>query len=175
MSVGCRGIYQGEDLPAKSRFAQLRLGDETVVIEALSLSTGLEHPTRLCIYRHLVLLPGDHFRSIVRSLGIAHGTASHHLAVLVRNGLVSVDRRNGRCRYYPLGAEAETERNALYRKHWNYRDLRLRILSVTRNLGAAKAAAVARALGISRQLAWYHLERLSELGLLRRENGDYRA
>jgi len=127
------------------------------------------------IYRHLLLLPGDHFRSIVRSLGIAHGTASHHLTVLVRKGLVSVDRPNGRCRYYPRGAGAEAERNQLYQKHWNFRDLRLRVLFVTKNLGAAKAAAVARTLGISRQLASYHLERLVDLGLVSREDGHYRV
>ena len=127
------------------------------------------------IYRHLLLLPGDHFRSIVRSLGIAHGTASHHLTVLVRKHLVSVDRRNGRCRYYPRGAGAEAERNQLYQKHWNFRDLRLRVLFVTKNLGGAKAAAVARTLGISRQLASYHLERLVDLGLVSREDGHYRA
>jgi len=127
------------------------------------------------IYRHLLLLPGDHFRSIVRSLRIAHGTASHHLTVLVRKDLVSVDRGNGRCRYYPRGAGAEAERNQLYQKHWNFRDLRLRVLFATKNLGAAKAAAVARTLGISRQLASYHLERLVDLGLVRREDGAYRA
>jgi predicted transcriptional regulator len=127
------------------------------------------------IYRHLLLLPGDHFRSIVRSVGIAHGTASHHLAVLVRKGLVVPDRGNGRCRYYPRGADAEAERNQLYAKHWKYRDLRLRILHVAKNRGATRATSVALALGISRQLATYHLDRLVELGLVRRQGGTYRA
>ncbi|MGQ0797407.1 MAG: MarR family transcriptional regulator [Methanobacteriota archaeon] len=136
---------------------------------------GLDHPTRRRIYDHLLVLPGDHFRSIVRSLGIAHGTATHHLAVLVRKGLVCADRRGGRCRYYPRGAGAEAERNQLYQKHWNFRDLRLRVLFVTKNLEATKAAAVGRALGISRQLASYHLERLTDLGLVRREDGRYHA
>jgi predicted transcriptional regulator len=136
---------------------------------------GLEHPTRVRIYRHLLLLPGDHFRSIVRSLGIAHGTASHHLAVLMRRGLVAADRGNGRCRYYPRGAGAEAERNQLYAKHWTYRELRSRVLLATRNLRAARAAEVAHALGISRQLASYHLERLQKQGLLRRQGGVYRA
>ncbi len=136
--------------------------------------TFLDHPTRARIYGHLLALPGDHFRSIVRHLGLGQGTATHHLGVLVKNGLVGVERRNGRVRYYPRGAGSKTDWNALYAKHWEYRDLRLRVLFAMRSLGAAKAAAIARSLGISRQLASYHLERLEDLGLVRRENGHFR-
>jgi len=136
---------------------------------------GLDHPTRRRIYDHLLVLPGDHFRAIVRSLGIAHGTASHHLAVLLRKGVVSSEKTNGRVRFYPKAAGTQAERNRLYMKHWNYRDLRLRVLFATKSLGTAKPAAVAKALGISRQLASYHLARLEELGHVQRENGHYRV
>lgn len=138
-------------------------------------ATFLEHPTRARIYRHLLALPGDHFRSIVRHLGLGQGTATHHLAVLVKNGLLGVERRNGRARYYPRGAGSKLDWNALYAKHWEYRDLRLRILFALKGRGLVKTATVARSLGISRQLAHYHLERLEELGLVRRENGRFRV
>ena len=134
----------------------------------------LEHPTRSRIYNYLLTLPGDHFRSIVHHLGLSQGTATHHLGVLVKNGLVGVERRHGRVRYYPRGVGSKTDWNALYAKHWEYRDLRLRVLMAMRSLGAAKASAIAKSLGISRQLASYHLDRLEELGLVRRENGHFR-
>ena len=140
-----------------------------------SRSLVLDHPTRQRIYDHLLLLPGDHFRSIVRSLRLAHGSASHHLAVLVRRELVGIDKTNGRARYFPKGAGSESERNQLFLKHWVYRDLRLRILQLARTKGPVKGSTVASSLGISRQLAAYHLARLEELGHVRRENGHYRV
>ncbi len=133
----------------------------------------LDHPTRLRIYRHLLLLPGDHFRSIVRTVGLGLGTVSHHLDVLIESGLVHVEKSNGRTRYYPRGEGSASERNELYMKHWNYRDLRLRILMSLRELGHARLGTVARHVGVSRQLAAYHLARLEELGLVKRENGRY--
>lgn len=138
-------------------------------------ASGLDHPTRRRIYQHLLMLPGDHFRSIVRTLRLGHGTASHHLAVLIRSGLVSSVKVDRRCRYYPKGQDSEYARNELFMKHWSYRALRPRVLSALRRLGSAKPGMVARQLGVSRQLAAYHLARLEKLGVVRRENGRYRA
>ncbi len=138
-------------------------------------ASGLDHPTRLRIYNHLLVLPGDHFRSIVRSLSIGIGEGRHHLNVMLRQGLVREDKTNGRCRYYAEARGPATERNDLFAKHWGYRDLRLRVLFAVRNLGDAKPSAVAQALGISRQLAAYHLANLVELGLVTRVGRHYRA
>jgi len=137
--------------------------------------SGLEHPRRRHIYQHLLRLPGDHFRSIARSLSLALGTTTHHLEVLLRKGLVSVEKSNGRARYYPKGSDAETERNLLFMKHWSYRDLRFHVLFVVSRHSAIRAIEVARQLRISRQLASYHLARLEDLGLVRREGDGYRA
>jgi len=136
---------------------------------------GLDHPTRRHIYDHLLRLPGDHFRSIARSLGLAVGTATHHLEVLMREGLLGLERSNGRARYYPRGSDAETDRNRLFMRHWNYRDLRLRILYALARRPGARVSEVARELGVSRQLVSYHLARLGELDLVRREGDGYRA
>lgn len=136
---------------------------------------GLDHPTRVRIYNHLLVLPGDHFRSIVRSLRIGVGEGRHHLNVMLRSGLIREDKSNGRCRYYAEGQGPMLDRNELFAKHWGYRDLRLRVLYAVRNLGDAKPSAVAQALGISRQLAAYHLTNLEELGLITRVGRHYRA
>ncbi len=135
---------------------------------------GLDHPTRVRIYNHLLVLPGDHFRSIIRSLRIGVGEGRHHLNVLLRNGLVREDKANGRCRYYAEGQGPMTDRNELYAKHWGFRDLRLRVLFAVRDLGEATPSVVAKSLGISRQLAAYHLANLDELGLVVRSGRSYR-
>lgn len=145
------------------------------VLAGLSYDTVLSNPTRARILAHLKVLPGDHFRSIVRMLGLGVGDARHHLNVLLRNGLVREVRANGKCRYYVTGNGSDSERNELFAKHWGYRDVRLRVLFNVRNHGEATPASVAAALGISRQLAAYHLSSLVEFGLLRREHGRYRT
>jgi len=135
----------------------------------------LAHPTRQRIYFHIVQLPGDHFRSIVRSLHLALGTASHHLEILVREGLVLRDRASGRCRYYPKGHESQAERNRLFMRHWNFRDLRVRILFAVANSPRARPVDIGRKLRVSRQLASYHLNQLVGMGLVTREDGRYVA
>ena len=136
---------------------------------------GLEHPARKRIYNHLTRLPGDHFRSIVRSLRLGHGAAHYHLDVLVSRGFLLRETTEGRSRYYPNAQGSESERNRLYRRHWKFRVLRARVLRVLGRLRQASAATVARELKISRQLASYHLSELSKRGEVLRDNGRFRA
>lgn len=136
----------------------------------------LEHPTRRRIYDHILLLPGDHFRSIVRSLRLGLGTVRHHLDVLSTEGWVRPERvESGRVRYYAKGKQSAPHMNRLYEQHWSLRDLRTRVLLSVISLRDARPSSVARSLGISRQLAAYHLARLREAGHVRRVAGAYRA
>ena len=139
---------------------------------ALALMVGLKHPIRRRIYDHLVRLPGDHFRSVARSLNLAVGTARYHLDALARDGLVYKQDTNGRARYYITGGEAEV--NRLYARHWEYRDVRLRIYGALRRVEKAQPATIAKVLGISRQLASYHLAVLEKSGRVRRQGVHYR-
>jgi len=135
----------------------------------------LDHPSRQRIYEHLVVLPGNHFRAIVRTLGLSVGVVRHHLAVLVRSGLVHEERTEGRVRYYPLESAIARTKARLYRKHWKYRDLRFRVFLCVHALRSAKPASVASALGISRQLASYHLAALEKKGQVALDDGWYRS
>ncbi len=116
-----------------------------------------------------------HFRSIARALDLGSGTARYHLDVLLRRGLIREDRALGHCRFYLDGPGSEPERNALYEKHWEYRDWSTRVLRVLQRTGAATPTEVGRALGMSRQLASYHLRHLERSGLVLRRDGRYRA
>ena len=146
--------------------------ETTSVMIGMSLMAGLKHPIRRRIYDHLVRLPGDHFRSVARSLNLAVGTARYHLDALAREGLVYKQDTNGRARYYVTGGEAEV--NRLYARHWEYRDVRLRILGLLRRMESAQPATIAKALGMSRQLVSYHLARLEKAGRVRRHGVHYR-
>src|SRR5881409_3175616 len=113
----------------------LPYGGSSLLI-GLGLLAGLKHPVRRQIYDHLRLLPGDHFRSVARSLRLAVGTARYHLNALFQDGLLYKQEINGRSRYYVSGGEAEM--NRLYARHWEYRDVRLRVLLTLRQMDSSR-------------------------------------
>src|SRR3989442_14204247 len=96
----------------------LPYGGSSLLI-GLGLLVGLKHPVRRQIYDHLRLLPGDHFRSVARSLRLAVAPSRSHLTAFVQDGLLYKQEMNGRSRYYGSGREAEV--NRLYARHWEYR------------------------------------------------------
>jgi len=159
----------GNPAPVAGWLVPLAVG---LVVEQVA---ALAHPSRLRIYEHLLRLPGDHFRAIARVLRMGVSSARHHLVVLVRTGLVYEERADGRCRYYPRGEAVTAQIAGLYRKHWRYRDLRFRVLLAVHAVREAQPATVARALGISRQLAAYHLARLAKQGKVVVREGRYRS
>src|SRR3989442_4450101 len=150
----------------------LPYGGSSLLI-GLGLLAGLKHPVRRQIYDHLRLLPGDHFRSVARSLRLAVGTARYHLNALVEDGLIYKQEISGRSRYYVSGGEAEL--NRLYARHWEYRDVRLRVLLTLRRMESAQPATIAKVLGISRQLPSYHLRCLEKAGRVPRHGAGYRV
>lgn len=135
----------------------------------------LEQPTRRRIVEHLTHLPGDHLRSITRSLHISLGAGRHHLVVLAKEGLVRSERMGSRLRYFTNPSSASVPLNDTFKEYWKYRDLRVRVWSAVHRLPDARPSTVAESLGVSRQLAAYHLNRLTELGLVVRTRGRYRA
>ncbi len=136
---------------------------------------GLDHPTRVRICTHLLSLPGDHFRSIARTLQLGVGETRRHLDILLRSGLVREERTNGKCRYYLCGEDCDPDRNEVFAKHWDYRDVRSRVLLQVRTSDQVGPTEIAAKLGISRQLAAYHLANLELRGLVAHEGRAYRT
>lgn len=133
----------------------------------------LEQPNRRRIVDHLEQVPGDHFRSIVRALHLSRGTVRYHLLVLKREGLVRSDRIAGKCRYFAMAKGVAPERNDLYKKYWAHTDLRARVWSAVLRLPDPRPSTIAAALGLSRQLAAYHLKRLAKEGRVVPSGGSY--
>jgi len=59
------------------------------------------HPRREQILAVLRESPGMGFRELARRTGIAHGTLSHHVSILHRQGRVWTTRHSPRCLHYP--------------------------------------------------------------------------
>ncbi len=135
----------------------------------------LAQPTRRRIVEHLRLLPGDHFRAIVRTLHLSLGTTRHHLTAMIRNGHVRSERIGGKLRYFVIANGSALSMNDTFQQYWKYQDLRMRVWMAVLRLPEARPSTVAGSLGISRQLASYHLRCLAELGLVVRSHGRYHA
>jgi predicted transcriptional regulator len=80
-----------------------------------------------------------------------------------------------RLRYFAVPSGTAVPLNDTFKEYWKYRDLRVRVWSAVHRLSEARPSTVAESLGVSRQLAAYHLNRLTELGLVVRTHGRYRA
>jgi predicted transcriptional regulator len=114
----------------------------------------LQQPIRGGIYDHIVANPGIRFNHLRQTLGLSHGATAYHLQVLEHNGLVRRRTAWTTRHYYPaVGAPplpAPAADDA--------------ILDFVRKNPGAGPAEVARSLGLSRQLAHYHLRRLAASG-----------
>lgn len=133
------------------------------------------HPTRTRILEHLRALPGDSLRSVSRAVGESLGEVRYHLHVLGKAGLVRSEKVRFRKRYYPVHTGSEAERNELFQRYWHHRDLRSRVLQTVELEGPVRPAQLARTIGISRQLASYHLDRLAVSGRVARDGAAYRV
>lgn len=122
--------------------------------------TLVAHPCRRAILSHLSGEPGDHLRSIARDLALPLGSVRFHLAMLEKCGLVRAESRGGKARYFRTGPGSSAESNELFSRYWDLRDVRSRVEAAAARLASRDISRVAASVGISRQLASYHLRRL---------------
>lgn len=126
----------------------------------------LQNEVRAGIHAHVVANPGVRYENMRRALGLSNGAIAFHLRVLEREGYLSVHKDWTRRRYYATGrappgaARGEVAESVT------------RLLRESPGLGMSE---VARRLGISRQLAGYHLRRLEAQGALRRAGNGWFA
>ncbi len=124
--------------------------------------TLVAHPCRRAILDHLSGEPGDHLRSIARDLALPLGSVRFHLAMLEKCGLVRAESRGGKARYFRVGPGSSAQSNDLFSRYWSYHDVRSRVAAAAARLASRDVSRVAASVGISRQLALYHLRRLPD-------------
>jgi len=112
--------------------------------------------------------PGIHFSEISRELDIATGQTQYHLRKLLRAGKLEEESIAGRTHYYPPTYSAwERSAIALLRRETT-REL---VLFLLRN-GAVPPAELADQLDLARSTVEWHLSRLVEHDIARKEQMD---
>ena len=123
----------------------------------------LNHSLRNEIFNYVNRNPGATFTQVRDGVGAASGTVQHHLRVLVRGDVLRSVKTGKYTRYWPC----------------NHRVLAMGpseecIVKSLASDGPASKAELAQRTGMSRQLVHYHVERMSEEGLVLvdRDNGS---
>jgi len=99
--------------------------------------------------------PGDTYTDVKRNLELNDGVVTYHLARLEKDGLIRSEIRGARKRYYPAEMRVPMENGG------ELHDIQQRILRVVTASPGMPVSALAEQLGVSTQLALYHLRQLS--------------
>ena len=127
----------------------------------------LDQFTRGQIYGYIVVHPGDSYVDAKRNLQLNNGTLTHHLNVLERDGLIRSKNVGTRKLFFAAGARIPEDGGGMH-------EVQQQILRHLRETGGLAVNDVAGVIGISRQLAIYHLRDLSRQGLVRIERRAFR-
>jgi predicted transcriptional regulator len=120
------------------------------------------------IQRYVAAHPGVHFNRLVRDLDLAAGQVQHHLEKLRRDDAVVAEPLYGRTHYYtPDYGPWERGALAVVRRE-TARDVLLHLIEH----GPSAPGSVASALDVARSTLEWHLEHLTEQGLVEKRRGD---
>jgi DNA-binding transcriptional ArsR family regulator len=100
--------------------------------------------------------PGDCYMDIKRNLDLNDGVVTYHLARLEKEGLIRSAIRGARRRYYPAEMRVPLENGG------ELHEIQQRILHFVGEAPGVPVAVLAEQLGVSNQLALYHLRKLSQ-------------
>ena len=117
----------------------------------------LDQFTRGQIFGYVRVHPGDSFTDLKRNLQLENGVLAYHLNVLEKENLVRSRTKGTRRLYYPLEA-VPIEDGGLH-------ELQDRMLEMLQGTPGITVRELADKLGVSRQLAVYHLRALTSRGL----------
>jgi DNA-binding transcriptional ArsR family regulator/PKD repeat protein len=100
--------------------------------------------------------PGDTYMDVKRNLDLNDGVVTYHLARLEKDGLVRSAIQGARKRYYPAGMRVPVENGG------ELHEIQQRILRFVVQEPGMPVAVLAEQLGVSGQLALYHLRKLAQ-------------
>ncbi|MEK6851548.1 MAG: winged helix-turn-helix transcriptional regulator, partial [Candidatus Thermoplasmatota archaeon] len=118
--------------------------------------------TRGMIRGYIRVHPGDCYTDIMRNLGLANGEIAYHLMVLEREGIVRSTTRGSRRLYYPAEMPMPEDGGGMH-------EVQQRLLRNVSEVPGMAIRDLAGILGVSSQLALYHVRKLSQDGLVRFE------
>jgi uncharacterized protein YegL/DNA-binding MarR family transcriptional regulator len=122
----------------------------------------LNQENRKKIYEFITENPGQHFRALQRAVDLEVGVLSHHLNVLEKEQLiVSEQDGNNRC-FWAAGVKHDTDKVRLSRIQEN-------ILKEIQDDPGITQSQIAKKMGVSRKVVFYHVKFLRNAGVVREE------
>jgi len=129
-------------------------------------STSATETTRQKILAYIASHPGTHLRQVCKELGLAMGDVQYHIHRLERDGKVTSMRRGFYRFFFPASLFGEKQRDILSVLALDTpRELLLAIVEKP----DSSQEELARTVGVSQPTASWHLKRMTELGIVRRE------
>jgi len=107
--------------------------------------------------------PGEHFNAIKRALDLNIGTATYHLDVLSRSGLVTSRQDGIYKRFYPTNVPIPPSDGG------GISEVQQRVLTVIKDSPGITQKEIARLFGIRQSTLNYQVSRLEERGLISSE------
>jgi predicted transcriptional regulator len=123
----------------------------------------LNQPIRYKIHGYLIGNPGAHFGLIKQDLGIPNGQLAYHLRQMMKAQLIYSKEDGIRKRFYP--ADIPKSKGG---EHY-FSDIQEKILGVVKRNSGISQKRIASSIGISRQVAGYHLTKMEQEGVIEKE------
>ena len=120
----------------------------------------LDHYSRGRVYQFIELNPGEHFNSIRRALDLNIGTATYHLEVLSRNGLITSRQDGIYKRFYPTNVPIPPSNGG------GISEVQQRVLTVIKDTPGIAQKELARLFGIRQSTLNYQVSKLEEKSLI---------
>jgi DNA-binding MarR family transcriptional regulator len=118
----------------------------------------LEHKVRANIFDYINKNPGVHYRGIMNDLNLQMGVLTHHLNMLEQEKYIKSAQDGMYRRFYPF--------NASVNSGLVLNEVQQRILQYIRDRPGISQADLARNLGYTRKVVYYHVKILSNAGFI---------
>jgi hypothetical protein len=122
----------------------------------------LDNETRGMIRGYVLVNPGDCYTDIRRNLQLGNGELAYHLSVLEREGVIQSVTKGAKRAYYPADMPVPEDGGGLH-------EIQQRLLKHIADVPGMNVRDLAGVLGVSTQLALYHLRKIREVGYVRLE------
>ena len=159
---------------ALAMIAGTELGRVPILTVLLAALNGRKYeekedtPGRFMVLGYIIGNPGDNYTDIKNNLKMNNGPLSWHLMKLEKEGLVKSRVEGTRKCYYPAGMTLSVENGG------ELHAVQRRLLKAVETDPGKPVGVLAEELGVSRQLALYHLRKLSQKRMLTLERRGLR-
>jgi predicted transcriptional regulator len=131
-------------------------------INLMNKDEVLLNDTRRDIYNYILDNPGCHLREIQKEMGVSISTATWHLRILEKAGLIRVVKHRNKLLYYPTGFKLEDALVATTLKNATAKA----IVDYLLRVGNAHVRKIARDLDLGVETVRYNLKKLERVGVV---------